>query len=228
MFRKLKAEEIDIRVGKVINTDNFKGAILLLYKNARVDMAILDETFGVFGWKRSHEVINGNLYCTISIYDNEKKEWISKQDCGVESFSDKEKGESSDSFKRAATCWGIGRELYTAKNIIVPCELDKDGKRPKSGISWNVEKIGYNERGEIDDLVISEKYKNTSKVVYTLNKKPITVEEAMKITIKTSKGNMTLGEMTDDELQYVIDKVTDTEVRKAAELVKLFKAGIKK
>ena len=111
MFRKLKAEEIDIRVGKVINTDNFKGAILLLYKNARVDMAILDETFGVFGWKRSHEVINGNLYCTISIYDNEKKEWISKQDCGVESFSDKEKGESSDSFKRAATCWGIGREL---------------------------------------------------------------------------------------------------------------------
>ena len=228
MFRKLKAEEIDIRVGKVINTDNFKGAILLLYKNARVDMAILDETFGVFGWKRSHEVINGNLYCTISIYDNEKKEWISKQDCGVESFSDKEKGESSDSFKRAATCWGIGRELYAAKNIIVPCELYKDGKRPKSGISWNVEKIGYNERGEIDDLVISEKYKNTSKVVYTLNKKPITVEEAMKITIKTSKGDMTLGEMTDDELQCVIDKVSDTEVRKAAELVKLFKGGIKK
>ena len=106
--------------------------------------------------------------------------------------------------------------------------MDKDGKRPKSGISWNVEKIGYNERGEIDDLVISEKYKNTSKVVYTLNKKPITVEEAMKITIKTSKGDMTLGEMTDDELQYVIDKVTDTEVRKAAELVKLFKGGIKK
>ena len=209
MFRKLKAEEIDIRVGKVINTDNFKGAILLLYKNARVDMAILDETFGVFGWKRSHEVINGNLYCTISIYD-------------------KEKGESSDSFKRAATCWGIGRELYTAKNIIVPCELDKDGKRPKSGISWNVEKIGYNERGEIDDLVISEKYKNTFKVVYTLNKKPITAEEAIKITIKTSKGDMTLGEMTDEELTYVIEKVADEEIKKAAELVKLFKAGIKK
>ena len=50
----------------------------------------------------------------------------------------------------------------------------------------------------------------------------------MKITIKTSKGDMTLGEMTDDELQYVIDKVADTEVRKAAELVKLFKGGIKK
>ena len=191
-------------------------------------MAILDETFGVFGWKRSHEVINGNLYCTISIYDNEKKEWISKQDCGVESFSDKEKGESSDSFKRAATCWGIGRELYTAKNIIVPCELDKDGKKPKSGISWSVEKIGYNERGEINDLVICEKYKNNSKVVYTLNKKPITVEEALKITIKTSKGDMTLGEMTDEELTYVMEKVADEEIKKAAELVKLFKGGIKK
>ena len=101
-------------------------------------------------------------------------------------------------------------------------------QRTKSGISWTVEKIGYNERGEIDALVISEKYKNTSKVVYTLNKKPITVEEAMKITIRTSKGDMTLGEMSDDELQYVIDKVADTEVRKAAELVKLFKGGIKK
>ena len=126
----------------------------------------------------------------------------------MESFSDKEKGESSDSFKRAATCWGIGRELYTAKNIIVPCELDKDGKRPKPGISWVVEKIGYNERGEIDDLVISEKYKNTSKVVYTLNKKPITVEEAMKITIRTSKGDITLGKMSDDELQKKLEKIS--------------------
>lgn len=108
-FRPLHADEIDCRVGTV--TD--KGCSLLMYKDARVDMRLLDEVVGCTNWKREHELINGNLFCTVSIWDEGKQMWISKQDVGVESYTEKEKGQASDAFKRACFNWGIGRELYT-------------------------------------------------------------------------------------------------------------------
>ena len=120
-FRPLTASEIDCRV----STINGKGLTLLLYKDARVDMNILDETFGVTGWQRKHEIIGGNLYCTVSIWDAEKQQWISKQDVGVESYTEKEKGQASDSFKRACFNIGIGRELYTAPFIWIGADKFK-------------------------------------------------------------------------------------------------------
>lgn len=115
-FRDLTASEIECRV----NTVSEKGCTLLLYKDARCDMKILDETVGRQNWQRSHEVINGNLFCNVSIYDEEKKEWVKKQDVGTETYTEKEKGQASDSFKRACFNWGIGRELYTAPFIWIP------------------------------------------------------------------------------------------------------------
>lgn len=115
-FRDLNADEIECRV----NTVSEKGCSLLLYKDARCDMKILDETVKPNNWKRSHEVINGNLFCNVSIYDDDKKEWVSKQDVGTESYTEKEKGQASDSFKRACFNWGIGRELYTSPFIWIP------------------------------------------------------------------------------------------------------------
>lgn len=112
-FRDLRADEVECRVS--ICKSN--GCGLLLYKDARCDMNILDETVGVTGWKRHHEMIAGNLFCTVELYDTEKKEWISKQDVGKESRTEKEKGQASDSFKRACFNLGIGRELYTAPFI---------------------------------------------------------------------------------------------------------------
>lgn len=108
MFRNLKASEIDIRVQSVTE----KGFILLLYKDARADMTILDEVVGPMDWKREHTRDNSN--CIVSIWDKEKMQWISKEDTGSESNSDKEKGLASDSFKRACFNWGIGRELYSS------------------------------------------------------------------------------------------------------------------
>src|SRR5659263_62677 len=109
MIRLLTADEIDVRVQSVGKGASGKvGAILLLYKDARVDMKILDETFGMCGWQRTHELINGNLFCTIKIRSEVDGEWISKQDVGVESNTEKEKGQASDSFKRAAFNIGIG------------------------------------------------------------------------------------------------------------------------
>ena len=166
-FRKLKASEISVRVGRVIETDKFKGCSLLLYKDARVDMDILDETVGAMNWQRQHSRENAN--CKIGIYDTDKKEWVWKEDTGTESNTEAEKGLASDSFKRAGVNWGIGRELYSdsVKNIMVECELSKDGKVKKS-IGWVVKEIEY-ANNEICLLVIAHTtYGKDEKVVYTL------------------------------------------------------------
>lgn len=113
-FRFLRADEIDCRVARISNS----GVFLLLYKDARCDMNILDETVGKMNWQRSHSRENAN--CTVSIWDEEKKIWISKEDTGTESNTEKEKGLASDSFKRACFNWGIGRELYTAPRVLIP------------------------------------------------------------------------------------------------------------
>ena len=123
-FRDLTADEIECRVQSLIITDKTKGAILLLYKNARADMTILDETVGALNWQRRHARENAN--CIVSVWDEDKGQWVEKEDTGTESFSDAEKGIASDSFKRACTNWGIGRELYTAPFIWVPL-VAKDG-----------------------------------------------------------------------------------------------------
>lgn len=149
MFRKLLASEIECRVATVKQPNANKtggGCSILLYKDARVDMKLLDEEFTPMGWKREHKTIEGRLYCTISVYDKENKQWVSKEDVGVESYTEKEKGQASDSFKRAGFNWGIGRELYTAPFIWINL-TDKEwrasdkGMQPK--ILLNVAEIGY-------------------------------------------------------------------------------------
>ena len=139
-IRLLSAQDIECRAQHVAK--DFSWCSLLLYKNARVDMQILDETFGRFGWKRSHELINGRLYCTVSIYDDEKCQWVSKQDVGVESNTEAEKGQASDAFKRACFNVGIGRELYTAPKIFISLTKD-DVKNSRLSTRFDVRAIEY-------------------------------------------------------------------------------------
>lgn len=124
-FRDLTADEIEVRIATVSE----KGVSLLLYKNARCDMNILDETVGVENWQRDHKELKGNIYCGIGIWDEKKSQWIWKWDCGAESYTEKEKGEASDSFKRAGFNVGIGRELYTSPFIwVTDCTIEKNSK----------------------------------------------------------------------------------------------------
>ena len=163
-FRLLRADEIDCRVAMVRKN----GCSLLLYKDARVDQNILDETFGVFGWQRSHQMIGDNLYCTVSVKNPETGEWISKQDVGTESNTEKEKGQASDSFKRACFNLGIGRELYTAPFIWIPsdrCNITDNNGKPTTYDRFRVSKIGY-EDGKITQLVILND--KSGNVVYSL------------------------------------------------------------
>ena len=112
-FRDLMADEIECRVQSVKGN----GLVLLLYKDARVDMNILDETVGAERWQREHYECKGNLFCRVSIDVTGNQGWVWKSDCGTESNTEAQKGEASDSFKRACFNWGIGRELYTAPFI---------------------------------------------------------------------------------------------------------------
>lgn len=174
-FRKLKADEIEVRVSTV----NEKGCSLLLYKNARVDQTLLDETVGALNWQRSHEVIDGKLYCTVSIYDESKGAWVSKQDVGTESYTEKEKGQASDSFKRACFNWGCGRELYTSPFIWVNSSnvnlKDKDGKKTTND-KFAVKEIGYDADGNISHLIIINKSMKNS-VCYSYGAKSETITE---------------------------------------------------
>lgn len=174
--RLLKAEEIECRVGTISS----RGCSLLLYKDARVDMKILDETYGVGNWQRTHEVINDNLFCTIEIWNDKINQWIKKQDVGTESYTEKEKGEASDSFKRAGFNVGIGRELYTSPFIWIQPKADMkpyntkdiDGKEANefypykkdnygNGVyttktTFKVVEIGYDDENKINRLVIKD------------------------------------------------------------------------
>ena len=133
-IRKLRADEIEVRP----QTIKEKGFSALLYKNARADMNILNECFGFMNWQRKHTVINNNLFCSVQIWDDEKKMWIEKQDVGVPSNAEAQKGEASDAFKRACTNIGIGRELYTAPFIWLNA---KSGEVFANGKNF---KLGYN------------------------------------------------------------------------------------
>lgn len=153
-FRLLRADEIDARVGTA--KDGGKGVSLLLYKDARCDQNILDETVGPMNWQRFHSRDNAN--CIVQIWDEDKKQWISKEDTGTESKTEAEKGLASDSFKRACFNWGIGRELYSAPFIWIPGDPAKL-KYEK----FTVLEIGYDENREINKLSIAN---NAGAIVY--------------------------------------------------------------
>lgn len=158
IFRRLEPHEIECRLGSVWDG----GFSLLLYKTSRVDMQLLDETVGPENWQRDHKDIKGTVYCGVGIRDSQEHNvWIWKWDAGAETYTEKAKGEASDSFKRACVNWGIGRELYTAPFIALSASTYQDGKRyrlsnKKDGYGYYVSHIAYDDMGNITDLIIDK------------------------------------------------------------------------
>ena len=154
-IRLLRADEIDCRP----QTVKAGGCSLLLYKDARCDMNILDETYGSLNWKREHTRDNHN--CIVSVWNSDIQQWISKEDTGIESNSEAAKGLASDSFKRACVNFGIGRELYTAPFIWIKLSsgetyTDSKGRIQLAvGLKFFVKKIEYKDR-VITGLTISD------------------------------------------------------------------------
>lgn len=159
-FRTLYAEEIELMVSEM--TPKF--VKLLLYKDARCDQAILDETVGPMDWQRKH--LRDNANCIVSIWDSDKKMWIEKEDTGSESAIEREKGLASDSFKRACTNWGIGRELYSMPVVYFPkedCNINaSDGL---CSDTFSVIEVNYEDR-KITRLVVKNNYTGKSYTSY--------------------------------------------------------------
>lgn len=166
-FRKLREDEIDCRIQSLNEKNGTVGAVVLLYKDARVDMRMLDEVVGALNWQREHKIVGDCLYCTVSIYNENTGEWVSKSDVGTESNTEKEKGQASDSFKRACFNWGIGIELYTAPFIWVKYQQGENGRN----ISLRVKELEVNDSKQITRLTIVDKKGN---VRYQWQQQPAT------------------------------------------------------
>lgn len=196
-FRSLRADEVDCRVSTVSD----KGCSLLLYKDARCDQNILDETVGCLNWQRHHARDNAN--CIVSIWDESKSQWIEKEDTGTESYTEKEKGLASDSFKRACFNFGIGRELYTAPFIWIKAGdvnlVDKGGKKSTYD-KFEVTKMDVKD-GKITALEITNV--NLNKVVYTWSTKKTAKKS---VDTPVSDEDADAKQVADIEKQFIDEK----------------------
>ena len=198
-FRTLKPDEIEVKVKQV----GEKGVVALLYKTARVDYELLDEMYGVNGWQCDYEEIKGNLFCTISVWDD-KRGWVRKQNCGIESRADGEgnekKGEASDALKRAGFVVGIGRELYSSPFTFIKSDVCPTVKNEKGQwvlkdrfTRFDVAEIGYDENRKVNRLVIVD---NKGKTVFTFGNK----QEAPKPRNTAKKPEKTADVTKSDKL----------------------------
>lgn len=220
-IRTLKAEEIDCRA----QTVKANGCSLLLYKDARCDMSILDELCGAENWQRKHYECKGNLFCSVGIKVN--NEWVWKDDCGAESYTEKEKGEASDSFKRACVNWGIGRELYTSPFIWITLEdkdISKNGERYNLKTKFSVKRIECNEHKQITRLVIADDKGRERYWFWADKTKPLLTETSLDAA-KMQDNIMQRLAQKEEELgeKFSIDDIIDTAYRTTGDVIEKIK-----
>lgn len=227
-FRKLRKDEIKVRVQQI--NDYF--ALLLLYKDARCDMNILDEHVGPMNWKREHSRDNHN--CIVSIWDGAKGVWVSKEDTGTESNTEKAKGLASDSFKRACTNWGIGRELYDAPVIKIPISKVNVKTKKRNGKDikvtydeFRVAKITYNRFGMIDGLAIKNQNGNVVFMQHPKDIEHLTEEEECPEPQTLEED---IKDKASQHVQYVqtsFENSSDSDTIKDKEAVNMFEQKAK-
>lgn len=164
IFKLLAASDIECRVAQAgVNKNGNAWASILLYKDARVDQRIMDETFGPMNWTCEYILIDNKMYCKVNVWDKEKNCWVSKMNVGTESNTECEKGQASDALKRACFTWGLGVELYSApKNLFVNLNTDEytvsgNSVKVKSSFKLVVDSIQYSEDRKIVGLVLKDK-----------------------------------------------------------------------
>ena len=229
-FRKLRADEIESRVQKIGKSKGGYYSMWLLYKDARCDMNVLDETVGAMNWQRHHTRDNAN--CIVSIYDEVNKQWVAKEDTGAESNTQAEKGLASDSFKRACFNWGIGRELYTAPTIFINLtedEVKQNGTRFQlNTVSFFVSDVQYNKYGQISYLEMRDN-KNKVRYNYGIKEKDVVVnpsvvdipkEEVVKKQAEPKKAKENKEKPTIDEAKQLA-KLLGDRVEKMLEFYKV-------
>ena len=189
IFRDLKPEEIEVRIGNVIKDKNGnpKAFQLLLYKTSRTDMAILDETFGTFGWRNHFYQVKNTMVCSIEVYDEKTGQWINKDNGGDDDFTvEQVKAELSDSLKRAGSTLGIGRKLYTANKIYMVVDIDENNTTKSY---FQVKEIGYDETS-ITKLVVINKKTKEEVITFGTKNTSQNAQNQPKSTIGSGKGTI--------------------------------------
>lgn len=166
-FRDLTANEIEVRVSRITNA----GVELLLFKDSRCDMRILDETVGAENWQNEFYEQKGTLFCKVGLFTDYDRGpmWVWKSNAGAPSNIEAKKGEASDAFKRACFTWGIGRELYTAPRIFVYGDKCKSLKQGKNGKMQCYDHFSVAKIKVVDGRIVGLAIRNddTGKVVFT-------------------------------------------------------------
>jgi len=209
------------------------------YIDARDVMNLLDEVVGAENWKDDFKIIDNKLFCGISIKFN--NEWVTKWDTGNESNIEKNKGQVSDSFKRSAVKWGVGRFLYNLKikHVITngaktdknkfPYVVDNNGKRVWDLTEFinntNIKKlvkINKPQLTKIQDLINFTK-KDLVKIlnVYKVeNLKELTFENANKLINQLIIISKTIKpvEIKKPQIQDILDgEIIDDETKQAVQ-----------
>lgn len=226
VFRDLKPEEIEVRVGNIVKDKDGtpKGFQLLLYKTSRTDMAILDETFGTFGWRNRFYQVKNTMVCSIEVYDEETKQWINKDNGGDDDTAmEQVKSELSDSIKRAGSTLGIGRKLYTASKIYMVVDITKDNT---AKAYYQVKEIEYDETSITKLVVINKKTKEevirfpSSYKSTPAPKKPSVLEQATQGIGDSFLEESEITQETKSKIQSITSKLS-------AERYEKFKVFIK-
>lgn len=228
-FRRLRADEIEVRVNQI----NEKGCTLLLYKDARCDMNLLDEVVGPENWQCRYEEHKGTLFCYVGIRID--GEWIWKSDAGAPSNMESQKGEASDAFKRACVRWQIGRDLYNSPFIWIPAgKYAAEEYAPKKWRTYDrfkVISIGYDDAGNITQLSIMNT--KTKKSVFEYGAKAeelpdwaekIKDKEWTKLKMICSDAKVDVEDLL-NRYGYSIEKPSEISVRDYYDMIKRIEEG---
>lgn len=227
LSKPIDSKNIDFRI-QSINKGNY--ATILAYKDARVDMNRLDKVVGPLNWQRRHVIIDGRLYCEIGIYNPDIKEWVWKMDVGTESKTEQEKGQASDSFKRAGFNWGIGRELYDFPRIQIKLNANEVTVKTINGremryAAWDLQLHKWTWEIERDDSgviskVVAKDSKGTIRYTYPAGsaptkKKPSTAKKVEKPEKETTSQKVEIKMDIQDSLKRLNQTENLEELKEA-------------
>ena len=206
VFRPLKASEIDVRVGNVAKSGS--GFFLLLYKNARVDQTILDETVGQWNWQCKYYQVKNTMVCSVGIYNEERNEWLWKDNGGDDDYqAEQVKAELSDAFKRACFNWGIGRELYYSPKIWVNQGGENDSKD-----HYSVKVIEYDTNKKITKLaIVNDK---TKEIVYSYGFKEKVSQNGENTQLNTQEQQGSIDKRDLETIETLVNNFQSENSRK--------------
>lgn len=196
-FKPITADQIEV---KPTDTKSKNSCVLLLYIDSRSAADILNTTVGVYNWEIKYKDVAGQIYGALSIYDEERNIWVTKEDTGEESNISEKKGQASDILKRCIARWGCDWLYHTPRiRINTPADYYYNDRLT---MTFSVKEISFNEETkECTSLVVVDR---NGKVVFDMNAGS-TPKESMdnkKVLMEfCTKTAETLDEPTKEELR---------------------------